>query len=71
MLTLFLADPVRLISQTGRTNQQTAGRLEIFIDDEWGTVCDDGFDRTDADVACHQLGFPRGAIAYTSVGALG
>ncbi|MCB9540417.1 MAG: scavenger receptor cysteine-rich domain-containing protein [Myxococcales bacterium] len=34
------------------------GRLEIHLESEWGTVCDEGFDQVDADVACRQLGYP-------------
>lgn len=30
--------------------------LEIFHNSEWGAVCYDAFDRTDATVACRQLG---------------
>ena len=32
------------------------GRLEICINDAWGTVCGDGFDSNEARVACHSLG---------------
>ena len=39
------------------------GRLEIFRDNEWGTVCDDFFGRRDAKVACKQMGY-TGAEAY-------
>ena len=35
----------------------TEGRLEIYLESEWGTVCRDGFDDTEAMVACRQLGF--------------
>ena len=39
------------------------GRLEIFHDNEWGTVCDDFFGRRDAKVACKQMDY-TGAEAY-------
>ena len=30
-------------------------------DNKWGTVCDDGFDSTDAQAACKTLGFSGGS----------
>lgn len=54
---------LRLVRRSITDSTFTSGRLEIFINGEWGTICDDSFDRVDADVACQELGFST-SVSY-------
>ncbi|KAM4609193.1 uncharacterized protein marco [Polymixia lowei] len=59
------ASNVRLVGGSAR------GRVEVFYNGLWGTVCDDSFDTLDGTVICRMLGFQRATTTFTAASGTG
>uniref|UniRef100_A0A8C5PRP5 Lysyl oxidase homolog n=1 Tax=Leptobrachium leishanense TaxID=445787 RepID=A0A8C5PRP5_9ANUR len=46
-----------LFRLAGYPRKHNEGRVEVFYNQEWGTICDDDFTMENAHILCHHLGF--------------
>ena len=58
------AIPIRLVSPYPELD--FLGRIEVFYNNQWGTICDDLFSTIDGNVVCKMLNFTRGAVCIPS-----
>ena len=57
-------NPIRLVINSTLPGENE-GTIEIFYNGSWGTICDDYWGFSEAEVACHMLGFSSAVRAYS------
>ena len=58
LFSVLAANPPIQIRLAGGLNM-FSGRVEIQVYNQWGTICDDSFNRAEANVVCRMLGHTK------------
>ena len=67
IIAIGLSNRLQLVDGNGFST----GRLEVFHEGIWGTVCDDGWSQINSVVACRELGFSTGTFTREFPGGRG
>ena len=66
ILFIIVTLPIRLVSISSYIGAQYVGRLEIFQNGQWGTVCNKSWTFQDSLVVCKELGYSSTEQFYTA-----
>lgn len=67
-LTFVYSDPSGYSNNIRIAGGGRRGRVEIFHQGSWGTICDDDWDTQDASVVCRMMGYRSAISAFTASG---
>ena len=63
---------MKLISQKNTSKKRISeGKVKVYDNGKWSTICAKGWTKDDADVTCKDLGFSSGAIENLTTVATG
>ena len=60
-----ISGAIRLWNNANTSLQLTSGRVQIYYNNQWGSVCANTFRQDEADVVCRNLGY-IGALNYST-----
>ena len=71
MSTVPRSGDLRLVQNGYSSSSKVRGRLEVYFNGQWGTVCDIGWSSENTRVVCRQLGLPTARTNWTTSSAGG
>ena len=55
-----------LTVRLGRETFSSEGLVQVYHNKTWGWICDQHWDKQDADVVCRELGYTNSTLIYSS-----